>query len=514
VARLEIDRSQHAQDGSAQPDVKVKRGDTLFLVQLYNLTDVAARETNTLQIAVPDVRATYLALRDAAAKATGRILVAQFSEQDLQNAGAQIDVEVRRADEVKYRAALDAAGEVISRQVTRAPEGDATTDSKVQFRATLLGLDRLAPRDTTTIQVAVPDVRTAYQALRDAAGKASARVLVAQLNEQDPQHVTAQIDVEVRRANEAAFRTALDTVGEVMSRQVTRAAEANNATDSKVHFRANVLGFDGLVARDTTTVEVAVPDVRTAYQALREAAGKAAGRVLVAQLNEQDPRHVTAQIEVELRRADETAFRTALDTVGEIVSRQMTRAAEANNATDSKVKYQVGISGVNRLKPRETTGLTLEVTDVDQALAAFAGQVAEAKGRQLSAQSTRESTGKVTAQASYEVPQASAGLADRFKAAGKVRGYQSTKDPQAPAGKYATVRIDVTLVSGDQIVSEGDGLWPQIRRGLTISMAVLLTSVTWVIFGLCVVLPWGVVIYGFYRLLRRRVVSRPAVSQS
>ena len=411
VVRLEIDRSQHAQGGSAQPDAKVKRGDTLFVVQIYNLSDMAARETTTLQVAVRDVRAAYTALRDAAGKASARVLVAQLNEQDAQQVNAQIEVQVPRKDEASFRAALDAAGEVISRQVTRAPEGEGVTDSKVQFRAALLSVDRLTPRDTTTLQVAVPDVRTAYQGLR-------------------------------------------------------------------------------------------------------EAAVKAAGRLLIAQLNEQDAQHVTGQIEVEVRRADEAAFRTALDAVGEVVSRQMTRAPEGTSATDSKVKYQVAIFGVNRLSPRETTALTLEVNDVDQALAGFAGQVAEAKGRQLSAQSTRESTGKVTAQASYEVPQASAGLADRFKAAGKVRGYQSTKDPQAPAGKYATVRIDVTLVSGDQIVSEGDGLWPQIRRGLTISMAVLLTSVTWVIFGLCVVLPWGVVIYGFYRLLRRRVVSRPAVSQS
>jgi hypothetical protein len=169
------------------------------------------------------------------------------------------------------------------------------------------------------------------------------------------------------------------------------------------------------------------------------------------------------------------------------------------------VQFRAALLGVNRLSPRETASLTLEVQDVDQALAAFGGQVAEAKGRQLTAQSTRDNQGKVTAQASYEVPLAAAGLAERFKSVGAVRGYQSTRDPQAPAGKYATARIDVTLVSGDPIVVEGNGVWPQIRRGLAVSMTVLLTSVSWVVFGLCVVLPWGLIGYAGYRLFRRPV---------
>jgi hypothetical protein len=121
----------------------------------------------------------------------------------------------------------------------------------------------------------------------------------------------------------------------------------------------------------------------------------------------------------------------------------------------------------------------------------------------LSAESTRDQAGKATAKLTYEVPLAAAGVADRIKAIGAVRGYQSTRDPQAPAGKYATARIEVTLTSGEQIVSEGDGLWPQVRRGLSYSVAVLLTSVTWVVFGLCVVLPWCLVAYVGYRLIRR-----------
>ena len=115
----------------------------------------------------------------------------------------------------------------------------------------------------------------------------------------------------------------------------------------------------------------------------------------------------------------------------------------------------------------------------------------------------------MTARLIYDVPlPAAASLVERFKADRKVRVHQSSRDPQAPDGRYATARLDVTLSNAELIVPRDDGLWPQVRKGLSYSVAVLLTSVTWVVFGLCVVLPWAVVGYAGYRLVRR--LFRPA----
>jgi hypothetical protein len=193
------------------------------------------------------------------------------------------------------------------------------------------------------------------------------------------------------------------------------------------------------------------------------------------------------------------------------VSRQVTRAPESDDTTDTKVLYRVTFVGANRLPPRESSAMTIEVADVDQATAAFAAIVAEAKGRQINSVSSRDQSGKTTARVTYEVPLSAAGIVERFKSAGTVRAHQSTRDAQAPAGKFATARFDVTIVNRDQIVAADDGLWPQIRRGLAYSMTVLLTSVTWVVFGLCVVLPWGIAAYAIYRLVRR-MSKRPATA--
>ncbi|MBX9582516.1 MAG: DUF4349 domain-containing protein, partial [Gemmataceae bacterium] len=408
VARLEIDRLTQADGGAPIPkDAKVKRGEALFLLQLYNVANIAPRETAILSVAAADVPKAYQAVRDALAKASARVINAQLNEQDRANVNAQLDFEVKRPDEPAARAALDAAGELVSRQVGRAPEGDNVTDSKVLYRVTLVAADRLAPRESVVLQVAVPDVAKAYQAVRDAVGKAGGRVSGAQLNEQDRQNVTAALGFVVARAEEGAVRAVLDAAGEVLTRQATRAAEG---------------------------------------------------------------------------------------------------AA----ATDAKVAYNLSFVAVGQLRPRETAALTVEVPDPDGTAAAFAAQVAEVGGRQLDNRATRDPSGKVTTRLVFEVPLAAvaAGLVERFKGAGQVRALTTARDPQAPEGKFATARIDVTVTSPDRIVGADEGVWPPVRKGLSYSLAVLLTSLTYVVFGLCVVLPWALIGFVGYRAVRW--TTRPA----
>ena len=107
------------------------------------------------------------------------------------------------------------------------------------------------------------------------------------------------------------------------------------------------------------------------------------------------------------------------------------------------------------------------------------------------------------------MPLASAsGIVEEFKGEGTIRVLNTSRDPQAPEGKSATARIDITLANTESIVTSEDGLWTPVKKGLTYSATFLLTSMTWVVFGLCVVLPWAVVGYGGYRVVRR--FSRPS----
>jgi hypothetical protein len=364
------------------------------------------------------------------------------------------------------------------------------------------------------------DVDKAYQQTLAAVLDAKGRVTKSDLKQLAAGQFNATVQFEVPPDAAGPMRDRLRQLGRMARLEIDRVQHAVDGvlpTEAKVkrgdtQFNVQIYNLANIAPRETITLQVAVPDVRAGYQGLRDAAGKANARVLTAQLNEQDVQNMSAQVDLEIRRPEEGAIRAALDAAGETVSRQVARAPENDDSTDTKMLYRVSFVAANRLAPREITALTVEVQDVEQSAAALAAQVAEAKGRQLNSQSARDANGKVTTRVAYEVPlDAASAIGDKIKSAGTVVTRQSARDPQAVGGKFATARFDVTLTSRDPIVGEDAGLWPQVRRGLTYSMTVLLTSLTWVVFGLCVVLPWGLAGYAMYRLFRRKA-KQPATS--
>jgi Domain of unknown function (DUF4349) len=140
--------------------------------------------------------------------------------------------------------------------------------------------------------------------------------------------------------------------------------------------------------------------------------------------------------------------------------------------------------------------------------------VADVQGRIVDSQIANDRTGRITAKLTYDVPlTAATGIVERAKGIGKIRVQQLNRDVNATDGKFATARIDLTLSNVDPIVASDDGLWPQVRKGLSYSANALLASVSWVIFGLCVVLPWMIVGYVGYRVIRwsRRGLTEPSV---
>jgi hypothetical protein len=109
----------------------------------------------------------------------------------------------------------------------------------------------------------------------------------------------------------------------------------------------------------------------------------------------------------------------------------------------------------------------------------------------------------VTSKLVFYVPlAASTELVERFKSAGVVRVLEKDRNPQVSDGSLAVARIDVTLSNSDLIVPSDQGLWPQVRRGLSTSFVGLSWSLTVVIIGILFVLPWLVAIYAGYRVVR------------
>ncbi len=369
--------------------------------------------------------------------------------------------------------------------------------------------------------VEVEDVEKTYQQMLIAIADAKGRVTKSEMKQVSAGQFNATVNFEVAPEAAGPMRDRLNQLGRVARLEIDRVTQTVGGTlptDASIKpkrgdtvFMVQLYNLATVAARETATLGVAVVDVPAAYQMMREALAKTTARVLTAQLNEQDRQNVTAQLDFEVRRADEAALRTALNTAGEVVGQQVTRAAEGENVTDAKVQYKATFLAASRLPPREVTTLTVEVPDVTQTTAAFAAYVAEVQGRQVDSQSTRERNGRVTAKLVYQVPLlAAGGVVEKFKSAGVVRSDQSTRDPRATDGKFATARIEVTLSNTEDIVAADAGVWQQVRRGLSYSASVLLTSLTWVVFGLCVVLPWALLGFAGYRVGRKLIRSPKA----
>ncbi len=361
--------------------------------------------------------------------------------------------------------------------------------------------------------VEVEDVEQAYRDALAAVTAANGRVTKSDLKQVSSGQFNATLNFEVAPDAAGPVRDRLRQLGRVARLEITRSTTADTGTvtkDAKVkrgdtQFQVQLYNVTAMPPRESAGLKLATEDVAKGYRDVRTAVEKAKGRVLASTLNETDKSNPTAQLDFEVKRTEEAAVQTAIGAAGEVVSRQVSRAAESDAVTDTKVLLRVEFVNPHRLAPRETVGLVVEAADVDAAGAVLVNAVKDAGGRVAdSGTGTERGTGRVTARYVVDVPLASAaGIAERAKASGSVKVNQVTRNNAAPDGRYATARLDVTFTTPDRIVAPDDGFGPQVKKGLSYSVSALFASLAWLLFGLLVVLPWAVVLYLGYRLLRR-----------
>ncbi len=381
----------------------------------------------------------------------------------------------------------------------------------------------ITERERIQTGIEVEDVEKAQQEVLAAVAEAKGRIIKSELKQLAAGQFNATLDFECAPDKAGPLRDRLKQIGHTARLEIDRLQQTGDGKpvkDAKVtrgetQFFVQLYNLANMATRETTTMTLATQDVPAAYRSIRDAIAANKGRVLKANLDEKDRRNVNAQLDFEVRRADETAIQTVLTAAGESIARNVSRVPEAENVTDAKVTYRVTMVAAGRLNPRETFTLMMEVRDVEQTVNAFAAQVAEVKGEVLTSDVGHERNGRVTARLIYNVPlPAAASLAERFRKAGTVRYEQIARDPQAHDGKLALARLDVRLSNAELILPEDEGLWTPIKKGLSWSVRVLLLSLSWVVVGLCVVLPWGVVGYGVYRLVCRLFYTPTPVTTS
>jgi hypothetical protein len=308
-------------------------------------------------------------------------------------------------------------------------------------------------------------------------------------------------------------RDRLRQLGTMARLQIDRVQHAEGGgklpTDGKLErgntqFEVSLYNLANVEPREKVDLKIAATDVAKAYRALRDALAKVQAHIINAQLNEQDQLNVTGQLDFDVRRADEALAVAALVEAGETLSRQGLRKPEGENLTDAKVLYRVELVSAAKISPRESVLLAVEVVKVETALSVLNAQVKEVQGHVIDSNISLERSGRVTARILYDVPlSTAASLVEKVRDAGHVRVHKVTQDPSAPTGKLAVARLDVTFSNADLLVPRDEGLWSQLREGLSVSLRGLTVSARLLIVGLLFVLPWVLLIVAVVWLARR-----------
>ncbi len=488
---------------------------TITLYEKEIRAPFAIVETERIQmgIEVDDVDKAQQQTLAAVTEAKGRVTKSELKQHAAGQFSALVHFEVAPEAAGPLRDRLRQLGTVARLEIDRLVESEGGTGrpenakskrKDAQFFVALYNVANVAPRETVHLNLACVDTEAAYQMILARVRKSTGHVVTSNLNRQQSEQTTATIQFEVKTTEADAVLADLKQAGEVMRLQLTENPDAQNVTRSKRGFNVQLWSLAQVAPRETTMLTVATRDVPAGYRSLQEAVAKAKGRMLNAQLNEQDKQNITAQLDFDVRRVEEAAVRAELDKIGEVFSRNVTRAQDSENVLDSKVRLQVGLINLARIPPRETVVLAIEVADVDQTATALTGLVSESQGRTVESHVAHERSGQVTAKLVYNVPLASATeLINRFKSTGTVRVQQTSRNPQVPDTAMAIARLDVTLSNVQLIVPTDDGLGPQVRKGLSNSLLVIFMSLSWVIFGILVLLPWALVIYAVYRIVLR-----------
>ncbi len=194
----------------------------------------------------------------------------------------------------------------------------------------------------------------------------------------------------------------------------------------------------------------------------------------------------------------------ALADAGDAVTRTVVRSSDTQNTMADKVRMSVSLADADQLPPRETTTLGMEVDDVERALASVRDAAIAYGGRTVDATLSKEKNGRVIGKVVVDVPLAKAmEMVTKTRDLGRVQIRRDAKSEQVPDGRLARARLDVTLANADLIVGNDRTLASTIRGGLGTSVQGLLWSVRLIVIGLCLILPWVLLLWLGWRLLAR-----------
>jgi hypothetical protein len=355
VSRLEVQRQEITTDGHGQPvnadtlppGLRVEQKDTRLTVSLYNLANVAPRQTANVELACDDVEPSYHAILDRVAKAGGRVLSSNLSRPTPDQVTGSLSFEVKSTDADGVLMDVKQAGEVMQSNVIENPDTENVTSTKRGFSVQLRPLASVNPREVSNLNIAAPDVVDAYNKLLAAVQKLNARIILSRLdNEDDPNlHETAgYLDFEIKRTDLDAAQQALNDAGEMIQRQVMRSSDDQNTLDTKMQFKVALHNARLLDPRENWTLAIESGDVDSAQADVLSGVTAAGGRIVDSTLSKESNGKMTANITVDVPLDQSAVLVDRVKHEGDVRVVQSTKNPQAPDGKLARSRLAITIS--------------------------------------------------------------------------------------------------------------------------------------------------------------------------
>ena len=352
VARFEVQRKQTTPEGTTQPapGARLERADTRINLSLYNLANVAPRQTTNLNLAAADVETAYKAIAARVEKAGGRVVTSNLSRPQADQVVGSISFEVKGADAEPVLGDVRALGEVMRLTVSENPDTNNVTTAKQGFVVQIASVATVPARESTTINIAAADVPVAYGALRDAVrATPTNRVTQAQLNDAERANVSALMDFEVMRGELPAVEDVLKKLGDVTGRSSARSGDTENTVDSKVRLTVRLVDADQLPPRETTALGIETSDPDKALADLQSFATGAGGRVIQSNLSQERGGQTIGKLVVDVPLSKSVELITRAKGQGSVRMVQSTKDAQVPDGSLARARVDMTFATSERL---------------------------------------------------------------------------------------------------------------------------------------------------------------------
>jgi hypothetical protein len=324
-----------------------------------------ATESISMRIEAEDVKKAHQTAEKAAIEAKGRVLRSEVKQHAAGQLEAILHVEVPPAARDGFAALLEKLGNVSQQESHRQQEARGGTGKPAEaikpkehdthFEVTFNNLVNIAPRNSTTLQIATKDVAAGYAKLHEAIAQVKGQVRNTNLNETDSKNVDASIEFTVPTAHKQAIDKAIAEVGTLLTRNNVQAAITQLASERKFGYHVTLVNVANIPPREKTQLKFEVKNVDQTAAKLKELVAAAKGRITDARTQRRPNGEVAAILAFDVPLAAKDSLVSQFMETAKLIGQEEERTAQAPENDLAVAHLHVILAGESPIVPSDET---------------------------------------------------------------------------------------------------------------------------------------------------------------